>query len=299
MSLESLGMTVEQERLYRRLLREPGAAAEASPVLGELRELGLVDTGHAAVPPAAAVDLLVRRRIDQTRRHLTAITRAWDVLTELTAEFGGGRSDPMVEHLPDRAAVSSRILAALTDDPGEFAALRSKPRAEDPLDDATRFALLLSRGLRSRTLVAAEALSDSVREGHARHWHSLGDAHRVTTEVIRCLAIVNRTTAFVHDDAAGPGAGALQIRRPGLVALLAEVFDGMWARARDLDEPPLSPIEQQVLEALARHDKDETAARSIAVSVRKFRSHVAVLQARLGARTRFQAALLAKERGWL
>jgi DNA-binding CsgD family transcriptional regulator len=35
------------------------------------------------------------------------------------------------------------------------------------------------------------------------------------------------------------------------------------------------------------------------VSVRKFRAHVADLMARLGAATRFQAALLAKERGWL
>jgi DNA-binding NarL/FixJ family response regulator len=58
-------------------------------------------------------------------------------------------------------------------------------------------------------------------------------------------------------------------------------------------------IEQQVLRALTCHDNDEAAARSISVSVRKFRAHVAELMARLDAGTRFQAALRAKERGWL
>lgn len=81
--------------------------------------------------------------------------------------------------------------------------------------------------------------------------------------------------------------------------MLADVFDGMWERARYLDDLPLSPIEQQVLHALTRHDTDEAAARALHISVRKFRAHVADLMARLGAATRFQAALLAKQRGWL
>ncbi|GAA2413418.1 hypothetical protein GCM10010404_84230 [Nonomuraea africana] len=43
MSLGSLGLTAEQERLYRRLLRDPRAdldLAEVGPVLAELRALG-------------------------------------------------------------------------------------------------------------------------------------------------------------------------------------------------------------------------------------------------------------------
>jgi DNA-binding CsgD family transcriptional regulator len=125
------------------------------------------------------------------------------------------------------------------------------------------------------------------------------DLHRVTTEPVAHLAVVNRTVAFVQVDPAQPRSGALQIRQPGVVVALAGLFEGMWSRARDLDELPLSPIEQQVLHALTCHDNDETAARSLNVSVRKFRAHVADLMARLGAATRFQAALLAKERGWL
>ncbi|WP_049563428.1 hypothetical protein [Nonomuraea sp. SBT364] len=309
MSLASLGLTGEQERLYRYLLRHPQADLTTAggelvmpgvePVVAELRALGLVDGTLTALPPAAAVDVLVRRRIEQTQRQLTELTLAWDVLTELTEEHRSGRPVQLVEHIPEGAAVTRRMRTLLAADPGEFAHLKIRADHSSPGYDDRPFQRLLARGLRSRTLFPAHTLEDRGEESHARSLHALGDLHRVTTEPVRHLAIVNRTVAFVQADPARASSGALQIRQPGLVAMLADVFDGMWARARDLDDLPLSPIEQQVLRALTIHDNDETAARSINVSVRKFRAHVAELMARLDAATRFQAALHAKERGWL
>ncbi|NRQ30240.1 hypothetical protein HII36_00080 [Nonomuraea sp. NN258] len=309
MSLESLGLTAEQERLYRYLLRNPRADLRAAgvelvvpgvgPVLAELRELGLVDGTLTALSPAAAIDVLVRRRIEQTRRQLTELTLAWDVLTELAEEHRSGRAVQMVEHIPEGAAVTRRIRTMLAADPGEFTHMKIRARHAAAGYDDRPFQQLLARGLRSRTLFPAHTLEDPDEEEHARSWHALGDLHRVTIEPVRHLAIVNRSVAFVQASPAQPRAGALQIRQPGVVAMLADVFDGMWERARDLDDLPLSPIEQQVLRALTCHDTDEAAARSISVSVRKFRAHVAELMARLDAATRFQAALRAKERGWL
>ncbi|MER6674580.1 hypothetical protein [Streptomyces sp. NPDC000983] len=94
MSLAQLGLSTEQERLYPYLLRTlnpdlDGARAELgmpepARVLDELRELGLVDRTATAVTPAAAVDLLVRRRMAETQRRLTELSVAWDVLSELT-----------------------------------------------------------------------------------------------------------------------------------------------------------------------------------------------------------------------
>ncbi|MFD0474623.1 hypothetical protein ACFQ0B_45100 [Nonomuraea thailandensis] len=196
-------------------------------------------------------------------------------------------------------AVTRRIRTLLAADPGEFAHLKIRARHVSSDYDDKPFQRLLARGLRSRTLFPARTLGDPGQEPHARSLHALGDLHRVTNEPVRHLAIVNRSVAFVQADPAQARAGALQIRQPGVVAMLADVFDGMWARARDLDDLPLSPIEQQVLHALTCHDNDEVAARSISVSVRKFRAHVAELMNRLDAATRFQAALRAKERGWL
>ncbi|MEV4166418.1 helix-turn-helix transcriptional regulator [Nonomuraea dietziae] len=307
--MSSLGLSADQESLYRYLLRKPRpdigtvhadlAMPRLSTVLAELRELGLVDHALTAVPPAVAVDLLVRRCLDRTRRQFTELSLAWDVLTELSEEHRSGRPVQMVEHVPDGPAVTRRLRALLADNPGEFMHLKVQPRNDVSDFEDKPFASLLAAGLRSRTLFSADALTDPHQEPYARYWHGLGHLHRVTTEPTRHLAIVNRSVAYVQADPAQPNAGGLQVRQPGLVAMLADVFDGMWTRARDLDDLPLSPLEQQVLHALTEHHTDETAARALHISVRKFRAHVADLMARLGAATRFQAALRAKERGWL
>ncbi|MEV4064372.1 hypothetical protein [Nonomuraea dietziae] len=309
MSLNSLGLTADQERLYRYLLRTPQpdlpttraelAMPEASAVLAELRALGLIDEAMTAMPPAAAIDLLVRQRIDQALRQLADLSLAWDVLTELSEEHRSGRSVQMIEHMPDGPTVTQRLRAHLAADPNEFRHMKIRPRNVIADFEDRPFKRLLAAGLRSRTLFSTDALTDPDQEPYVRYWQALGDLHRATTEPIRHMAIVNRTVAYVQADPTQPNAGALQIRQPGIVTMLTDVFDSMWARARDLDDLPLSPVEQHVLHALTSHDTDETAARSTGMSVRKFRAHVADLMARLGAATRFQAALRAKERGWL
>lgn len=57
-------------------------------------------------------------------------------------------------------------------------------------------------------------------------------------------------------------------------------------------EPPRVPVGHQLLDAGPRPG-------DVNVSLRKYRAHVADLMSRLGAATRFQAGMLAKERGWL
>ncbi|MDX3006568.1 hypothetical protein PWY87_33140 [Kribbella solani] len=302
MGLTDLGLTAEQDRLYRQLLRHPQADLdqdEVGLVLADLRALGLVDESLTAVAPATAIDLLVRRRMEQTQRQLTELTLAWDVLTELTEEHRSGRAVRMVEHLPVGTAVTARLRAILADHPGEFAHLKLVARLVATDYDEKPFKRLLVRGLHSRTLFPAHSLEDPDQASYARSLHALGDLHRVTTEPVRHLAIVNRQVAFVQADPAQPAGGAFEIRQAGVVGMLAEVFDGMWSRARDLDDLPLTPIEHRVLQALTVHETDEAAARAVNVSVRKFRAHVADLMAQLGASTRFQTALRAKERGWL
>ncbi|MFG3708672.1 hypothetical protein ACGF7U_28635 [Micromonospora sp. NPDC047670] len=306
MSLAGLGVTAEQERVYRYFLRRPHAdlataAAELdipglSATVAELRTLGLISGSLVATKPAVAVDLLVRRRVEQTQRQLTELTTAWDVLTELAEEHRSGKAVHLVEHIPDGPGVTQRMNAVMAGAPEDF--MYMKPLATYSSSPGPLHTLLAA-GLRCRTLFSAQALRDPRQARHARLWHARGDLHRVTSEPVRHLAIVNRSVAFVQADPAGPEAGALQIRQPGLVAVLVDVYEGMWSRARDVDDRPLSPVEHQVLDALTRYDTDDAAARALNISVRKFRAHVADLMARLGARTRFQAALYARDRGWL
>ncbi|MET9956857.1 hypothetical protein ABZ135_35650 [Streptomyces sp. NPDC006339] len=77
MSLARLGLSTDQDRLYRYLLRRPHAhptririelaMPDLPRVIGELRDLGLVDQASAPVAPPVAMDLLVRRRAGARR----------------------------------------------------------------------------------------------------------------------------------------------------------------------------------------------------------------------------------------
>jgi DNA-binding NarL/FixJ family response regulator len=92
------------------------------------------------------------------------------------------------------------------------------------------------------------------------------------------------------------------IRQPGAVATLVDLFERVWGHATDLEpseQDPLSEREQQVLDVLATAVKDEISARQMGVSLRTYRRYVAELLARLGAANRFQAAIVAKQRGWI
>ncbi|MGK5555996.1 hypothetical protein ACSNOI_30705 [Actinomadura kijaniata] len=191
MSLTDLGLTAEQERVYRLLLRDPRAAvqADARPVVAELRTLGLVDEGLAPAPPATAVDLLVRRRVERARRRLGGLALAWTVLTELD------------------------------DEPGELLRLRTRVAGEDGPLAAEGFRTLSARGLRSRTLCPAHVLDDPGQARRVRWRHALGDPHRITFEPVRQVAVVNRAVVLVQAGPRRPAAGAVQIRQPGVAAL--------------------------------------------------------------------------------
>jgi DNA-binding NarL/FixJ family response regulator len=75
--------------------------------------------------------------------------------------------------------------------------------------------------------------------------------------------------------------------------------DGQVIRLVGANDPPPSAAELLLLELLADGLKDEAVARALGVSVRTVRRMVAELMNRLDARSRFQAAILAKQRGWL
>ncbi|GAA5015272.1 hypothetical protein [Streptomyces siamensis] len=308
MSLESLGLTHDQERVYRYLLRTPHADPDEAraeldlprlaTVLDELRTLGVIDRSLVPLPPAATVDLLVRHQVERTSRELARLDAAFDVVRDLAEEARRGRPVELVERIEDSAGVNRRVDAMR--DRAETMNAKPLPRGRHHTEEATRrYRRRLADGLVSRTLVGAAALDLPEELAYARHLHGLGDLHRVTAEPFLPLLVIDRRVAFVLLEPGRSDTDALMIRQPGIVAALVALFEKLWERAADLDGLDLSATEARVLRALAEHDKDETAARALNVSLRKYRAHVAALMTPLGATTRFQAALRAKERGWL
>ena len=67
------------------------------------------------------------------------------------------------------------------------------------------------------------------------------------------------------------------------------------------DGSPIGPsaLEQRVIRLMSTGVTDDVAARRLYVTDRQYRRYVAAVMRRLGATSRFQAGMLATERGWL
>ncbi|MFI2234309.1 hypothetical protein [Nocardia testacea] len=289
------GLTADQKRIYRHLLRGRGLPEPPThttrAVVAELRTLGLLHDDLTAVAPAEAVADLVRQRLSDSLHQLAGLSTVWEVLQDLGEEQQTGRPVEPVEVLESHDA-RRRIRELLLRGPGELLSAWGRPGRE-PIETASVGA---NPAAVHRVLVSPEAMEDPGQAEYVRRGAVLGVSHRVFPRPFGPLVIVNRSVAYT---AAVDDGSVLQIRQATLAGFLAEVFDQAWDLGHEITEAPFSPIERRVLQALTCHDTDDTAARSINVSVRKFRSHVAAVMDRLGARTRFQAALAAKEKGWL
>lgn len=296
-----LGVSEADERVYRSLLRRPGVAADPAAV-ERLATLGLLtvdeDGRVTAGDPQTAVDSLIRRQLDEMNTRLSRITSARSAVVSLLAERSAGEKVELVDRLEGRESTQRRIWE-ITQDAGEVLTVHRRPGRTDE-EMVSRTLGLLERGIAYRTIVHRHVLDDPANRAYMERIHLAGDRHRVTDEDIQTLVIADRATAFVAIEPGRPEVGALMITQPGIVAHLVELFENTWSRATELLPTPDGPTEAEleVLALLNRYGKDETAARSMGVSVRTFRGRVAQLMSRLGAANRFQAGVRANERGW-
>lgn len=111
------------------------------------------------------------------------------------------------------------------------------------------------------------------------------------------LALVGRQ--LTRDDKA-----ALVIRDHSLINIFTHLFDTAWEISESFLAPgqitsPLSSMQRSILRGLANGLSDESIARRLDINVRTCRRHIAWMLETLRADSRFQAALKAREAGWV
>jgi DNA-binding NarL/FixJ family response regulator len=121
---------------------------------------------------------------------------------------------------------------------------------------------------------------------------------RTLEELVERMLIFDRTVAFIpaQDDRQI----ALELRHPGLVAYLANVFEHLWRRATPLIEPVaygptpegISGVQRTIAKLLVEGYVDEAIARRLGMNVRTCRAHIAKLAAALGSGSRAQLGYL-------
>lgn len=322
-----LGLTAEQERVYVALAtgaqRAPESVAssldlplpQVQQAMDKLLRLGLVvadageDASMSVAPVELAVDALVRSQQD-------ALDRAQAFGRELAQRAARSgevhRPEQLVSVVVGREAMgsisqqmqrSAREEVLSLDRPPYLAPASGQGEGIDPEQQVR-----MAAGVRYRTVFDQSLLDEPTIVARIRRDQAAGEEGRVLADLPLKLLVVDRTLALLPllSGADDDQPAALLIRPSVLVDSLVALFEALWRAA-----PPLrleastgsggdeEREARTVVGLLAAGLGDARIAHTLGVSERTVRRKVATALSLLGAETRFQAGLRAKERGWV
>ena len=151
----------------------------------------------------------------------------------------------------------------------------------------------LRHGVRCRVLLQADDWADP----RVADLTQAGAEVRVASRVPVDALVIDRAVAIFPE-----ASGAAVATAPGIVAATVELFEQMWpdhAVLKAPQGPDPSAQERELLLMLSAGWVDESIAAQLGVSVRTVRRRVAAIMNRLGARSRFQAGVMATSAGWV
>ncbi|OEU94846.1 erythropoiesis-stimulating protein [Streptomyces oceani] len=324
-----LGVSADGESVYRAMLGAPdrGVAELADDLhwapervrdaLDELARLSLTrrsdqrPSGLLLVDPEVGLEQLLARRQSELAQRQHEITSSKVAIRELVAEYSdtvqvGRRLD--VEQLDGVDVVrvkleelahncTSEVLEFITGG-GQSEANREASR---PLDER-----LLERGVSMRSVYLESVVNHPRTVSYLEWLNDLGACVRLAPALPLRMIVFDREAAIIPTDPENTASGALLLHGGAFVTALCALFEQTWQEASPFGSTPqrhsstgLTPQMRAVLSLLAGGHTDEVVARKLGISVRTSRRITAELMTALGARSRFQAGVIAGERGWL
>ncbi|MEY9890077.1 DNA-binding CsgD family transcriptional regulator [Catenulispora sp. MAP5-51] len=277
------------------LIRDGASIRAASPDVAVAALVGPRESAHRQ----AELDLLDdRARTDRLRARLAALAPAYSEL----ARAGGS---PGVDVIEDMHAVRALIADVTTTCETEILACQPgggrPPRA---LAEALpRDLELLRRGVALRSLYQHTARFHVPTQDYAEAVLAEGSQIRTVAEIPGQMIVVDARTAFlphVHHEF-----GAIVVREPSVLAYLCAAFEQSWNLGTPYQTGPsaarmaVTEIKSSILTLMANGLKDDVIAKRMGLSVRACRGHVAELMETFGARSRFQAGVIAARLGLL
>lgn len=157
--------------------------------------------------------------------------------------------------------------------------------------------------VRIRKIYPSGLLLDAVSARElARRRDRFGAQIRITTEEINETIVIDRRVVILAGDLRAGQRSYSVITQPETVKGVMSLFETAWRSATDLavynaQVAEIRQLAPAVLDLLSQGVKDEAAARRLGLGVRTYRRRVAELMAALGAESRFQAGVRARELG--
>lgn len=136
----------------------------------------------------------------------------------------------------------------------------------------------------------------------ARRRDEHGAEIRVTTDELNETLVIDGRMAILAGQSTPDGREYSVITQPETVRGVSSLFETIWRSATDLhvydaQVAEIRRLAPAVLDLLGQGAKDEAAARRLGMSVRTYRRRVGELMTALGADSRFQAGVRARELG--
>ncbi|PWV82554.1 hypothetical protein SAMN05421630_103333 [Prauserella marina] len=153
-----------------------------------------------------------------------------------------------------------------------------------------------------RKIYRPGALLDPSAAEHLREVASHGADVRITLEEINETIILDRRVVILAGDVVDGVRGYSVLSSPAPVQGVMSLYEAAWRGSTELAAyeagfAEVRLLAPRILDMLASGCKDETAARELDLGLRTYRRRVAELMSALGATSRFQAGVRARELG--
>jgi len=180
-------------------------------------------------------------------------------------------------------------LACAANDLNTWAASRQAPAADGPMP-------------KLRKLYRPGVLLNPSSAQHLRARQDAGAEIRITRDEVNEVILLDRRVAILAGDLVDGRRTYSVLTEPSVVQGVTSLFEATWRAGTplavyDAEHAELGTLAPRVLELLGSGCKDETAARTLGLGVRTYRRRVAELMDALGADSRFQAGVRARELG--
>jgi DNA-binding CsgD family transcriptional regulator len=324
--LERFDIPRSAERLWRLLISTPTATTEmirqqtglsanglthavAQLVDAQLVRGGSVPAGVVAIDPTLAVESRIARVERDMAEQADAFASIRAQIPTLAKDFARGREDagdlPGFEIVVSLGDIRRQIYLAAARVRADIRSLEHGPSNHTNLNDGRDEQIaVLKRGVRDRSIIATEALSNPAIYSAYREYQSYGHETRTLANISTRAIIYDRDLAVFPVDPANLDLGAVFIRVQSLIDLLVLMYDHMWSVAvpvfgghGNVEAPSGRPA--RILELLALGNTDERIARTLGVGVRTIRREVSDLKTILDVTSRVEISAAAVRKGWL
>ena len=320
--LDGIGLSEEESRLYRALLRHPSASVtdlareigmpdgRAADVLASLEQRGLAGRqgSDAARAVAAPPGIAVRALLAEQERRMDAVRAELVELESIYADGVTARRVPEVVDLVVGGDAVRQRFAQLQAASREQ--VRALVRADTPFVSAEENAeeeRALLRGVQYRVIVESDLLDSPGFLDAAREAYAVGERVRMAPTLPTRMLIVDDDLGLLPMRRAPEETyGALLVHPSSLLDLLIETFEQIWASAELLNEPhaadtttQLEPLDRSLLSLLIVGLTDTRIAGQLGISPRTVQRRVSALMDLTRVANRFQLGAEAVRRGWV